>query len=419
MIYRPRRLDYHKQPIKNQMDQPVRFDTAIAKNTKQPHSIIYVCMPPGSDPCQFSHPSSSPLLRLPLRRGRCTGPGLLPHHVPRHVRALARDLERQLADRHLAQDVEHAHLALQLLEDPVADLDRDEGVHAVGVDRLVGIDVLDGDGERLGQLEGEPALDEFSRVGERRRGRERALELRGGVLVVLLHALDVQAAEVVVLGVVVDVGGFEVLHLLAHAAGAGAGDHLRREREVLLRVASEGRLDERKQLRRLQRHAREVGLHLGRDVHVLGHPADAGDGAEVERAGSEAEGFAVVREPVLVGVAGGVVALRAVAADARDGGQHDEEVEVFGRELVEVPAALDLGACGGDPRLVGHVFEVFIVEDHGCLDDAFDSWHLSRHLGESRLDGSGIGDITCVWHDIDTHVLQLIDGIFDPCTRIS
>ena len=65
-------------------------------------------------------------------------------------------------------------------------------------------------------------------------------------------------------------------------------------------------------------------------------------------------GDAVVREPVEVGVAAGVVGLADVADYAGYGGEEDEEIEVCGEGFVQVPCALDFGLDYGLEIGEGH-----------------------------------------------------------------
>ena len=65
-------------------------------------------------------------------------------------------------------------------------------------------------------------------------------------------------------------------------------------------------------------------------------------------------GDPVVSQAVEVGVAAGVVGLADVADYSRDGGEEDEEIEVFGEEGVQVEGAADFGREDGVEGGVWH-----------------------------------------------------------------
>ena len=114
-------------------------------------------------------------------------------------------------------------------------------------------------------------------------------------------------------------------------------------------------------------------------------------------------------EGVLVGVGGGVVGLAAVAGDADEGGEHDEEIEV-GRETgVQVPAALDFGARDGLPVVGGHVFKGRVLEVHGALDDAADWGMVGSADGDGLLELVQVADIALVYADLDTLGFEIDD----------
>ena len=114
---------------------------------------------------------------------------------------------------------------------------------------------------------------------------------------------------------------------VGHAARAKTGDELGRYLLAANALARDGTLDHRVQL--LLANAGETPLFgVFGDVLVgsLGNVADVEDHAEINGAGLEASGVAVVCKGVLESIAGGVIALTAGAGDASAGGEKDEKV---------------------------------------------------------------------------------------------
>ena len=103
------------------------------------------------------------------------------------------------------------------------------------------------------------------------------------------------------------------------------------------------------------------GAEVAHDVCLFGGEADGEDHAEIEGCGFEAEGDAVAGECVLEGVADDVVGLAAVSDDARAGGKQDEEVELLGEHVVEIPGGLDFWPHGCVVVFYGHVCEYGVL----------------------------------------------------------
>ncbi|KAK8914982.1 hypothetical protein VCV18_011304 [Metarhizium anisopliae] len=136
----------------------------------------------------------------------------------------------------------------------------------------------------------------------------------------------------------------------------------------------------------------------GRDV------ANVGDGPEVDGHAGQAPGLAPASHGVLVGAAGGVVGLRCDSHHARDGRQHDEEVErVRLRELgVQVPGAEHLGSQAAAPDGV--------AQQHGALDDAAHRREAVVLAGpESRGQRAGEGNVAADGLDSTARLAQFAD----------
>ncbi|GJD01543.1 hypothetical protein ColKHC_10368 [Colletotrichum higginsianum] len=145
------------------------------------------------------------------------------------------------------------------------------------------------------------------------------------------------------------------------------------------------------------------GLDVVDVLVMLGDEADAEEVADVDRHGAQTEGATVGGEVVLEDVAAAVVALAAVAHDAREGAEHDEEVELLGEELVQVPGAVDLGTDGGPDVVRGHGVKQGVLskntwlaksttypENHGASDASLDlgnvlGLEVVQDLTERRL----------------------------------
>ncbi len=161
-----------------------------------------------------------------------------------------------------------------------------------------------------------------------------------------------------------DVGEFRVVEPprdleageVRHASSAEASDELRADFLAADALTGDGALDHGMQLRLADTgEAPFLGVLGYFFAGVLGDVADVEDHSEVDGAGFQAFGMAVVGEGVLECVAGGVVALASRAGDAGAGGEEDKEVEVCGEGRVQVPASLDFGVDGAEVLVVGHV----------------------------------------------------------------
>lgn len=77
-------------------------------------------------------------------------------------------------------------------------------------------------------------------------------------------------------------------------------------------------------------------------------------------------------ESVLVGIGGCVVGLTTVSGDAYERGEHDEEIHVPWKTVVQVPTTLDFRRDGVLPVIGGHIFERGVAKVHSALNDAAD-----------------------------------------------
>ena len=80
---------------------------------------------------------------------------------------------------------------------------------------------------------------------------------------------------------------------------------------------------------------------------------------------------------VLLSVGGGIIGLAAVAGDAYERREHDEECHVMRKAGVQVPASLNLGRYNGLPVFCDRVFECGVVKVHRTLENAAD-WRENR-----------------------------------------
>ena len=112
-------------------------------------------------------------------------------------------------------------------------------------------------------------------------------------------------------------------------------------------------------------------------------------------------------ERILVRVGGGVVGLTAVARDADERGEHDEEIHVRRKTRVQVPASLDFGRHDSLPILGRHVFEGGVVEVHRALNDAADRREVRCTRGDDLLELAAIANVALVDADVDTLAFQI------------
>lgn len=306
-------------------------------------------------------------------------------------------LRKRLGGEDGAHEVGGGDIHAKGREAPVAQRRADHAVHAVGHERLEGVDVVRGDHERLGELV-------HGRLEDGRQVQDGSGTARAAAARAFAPALDgrqqradtglqpeAEAVHVEVLGQLgrleaadEEVPGARVESPVADAARLHGLLH--EQQEVALRDA-------------VDPGARDTLL----DGQVLRHEADLQDHAEANCGGGQALVGAVAGEEVQEGVSGAVVALRRGTSHGGDGGEHDEEVQgLSSQALVQVPGSLDLGVDGVLPAREVELAEELVLEGHGALDHAVDG-----HTGRS----DGPGDVVLVGHvsahDVDRTAARL------------
>ncbi len=158
-----------------------------------------------------------------------------------------------------------------------------------------------------------------------------------------------------------------------------------------------GRVEQRQPLLAADRgdaapgHAGEVGVG-----QVTGHPAALGPQAPGQRRTGQAQGLAVVREGVQIGVGRGVVGLSRGADRTGQRGEQDERVQLqVGRQLVQVPGGIDLGTQYGVELLGREGVQRAVVEDAGGVQDRGERvlrGDRVQHRGDRHAVGRVTGD---------------------------
>ena len=273
-----------------------------------------------------------------------------------------RRLEPQVMYTLVAQDFKNRHVGPDLPGEPVPQFQRDEGVDAEGMRGSRRVDVLDRHAERARQFFRQRGRNDGRGVWERIASRQEGSRVDSVFCIGNGRREGNRAADLV-----------QVCELaLAHPVrrfqtpGRHRGGYVesrddlarRRRRDAEVRIAVA--VQEGQQFRVAER---QDAVHLDRLAHPrsLGGVADVFDDAQIER-----DGLLPVRDPVtgqgvLVCVAGGVVCLADVPRHAADGGQEDEEVQVRGQQVVQVPGAGDFGCDGFGEGFEGHALEFGVL----------------------------------------------------------